>query len=216
MVLLQVALDTLDLEYAVRVARACVDEGFDIVEAGTPLIKRFGVEALRVLRKKALPPKLLADMKTVDAAEVEVRLVKEFGGDAITVMGLAPVETIEACIAAARELGVEVVVDLMGVSNPLGLLYSLSQLPDAVCLHVGLDVQRRRGISAEALVEEVREIRRRLPKEVLVAVAGGLTPEKALPLIEAGADVLIAGGAILRTTSPRAAARRFVEVCKLV
>ncbi len=214
MVLLQVALDLIDIKRAIEIAKICVNEGFDVVEAGTPLIKRFGVEVLRVLREKASPSYLLADTKTVDAAEVEVRLVKDFGGDYATVMGIAPRETVEAFIRACREAGVGAVIDLMNIEDPLAYLQRLTTTPKMICLHVGIDIQRRRGVTAEDLAAEVGEIRRYLPSGVLVAVAGGLTPRTAPKLLEAGADVIIVGGAITKSKDPRSVARELVEVCK--
>ena len=47
---LQIALDFVDLPRALKAARAAVKGGADILEAGTPLIKSCGLEAVRALR----------------------------------------------------------------------------------------------------------------------------------------------------------------------
>ncbi|MEM1844391.1 MAG: hypothetical protein QW311_01865, partial [Ignisphaera sp.] len=44
--LLQVALDFIDLEEALRIATKVVDAGAHIIEIGTPLVKTFGFLAL--------------------------------------------------------------------------------------------------------------------------------------------------------------------------
>jgi 3-hexulose-6-phosphate synthase/6-phospho-3-hexuloisomerase len=71
-VLLQVALDFVDLPRALAVAAEAVAGGADWVEAGTPLIKSEGLRAVREL-KQAFPDRLIvADMKTMDAGRTEV------------------------------------------------------------------------------------------------------------------------------------------------
>ncbi|RLE56031.1 MAG: D-arabino 3-hexulose 6-phosphate aldehyde lyase [Thermoprotei archaeon] len=217
MVLLQVALDLLDLERAIFIGRLCSEVGFDIVEAGTPLIKRFGVEVLRVLRERVKPRLLLADMKTVDAADVEVGLVREFGGDITTVLAVASPETIELAIRVGREVGVEVMVDLMNVHDVLGYVGDLIRrdvLPDYVCYHVGVDVQRRRGVTVADLLREVKELRRILPSTTKVAVAGGIKPGDIPSLLNVDVDVIIVGGAITRAENPREVAEKIVKLVR--
>ena len=77
---LQLALDFVDLSRALRVAAMAVPEGIDIVEAGTPLIKSEGLDAVRELRK-AFPDKaILADLKTADAGRIEMECAAKAGG----------------------------------------------------------------------------------------------------------------------------------------
>ena len=54
---LQVALDVLEAERAIQIAREAIDGGADWIEAGTPLIKSEGMDAVRKL-KAAFPNKL--------------------------------------------------------------------------------------------------------------------------------------------------------------
>lgn len=49
---LQVALDLLGLDRAVEIAEEAVRGGADWIEAGTPLIKSEGMQAVRVLRER--------------------------------------------------------------------------------------------------------------------------------------------------------------------
>jgi len=66
-VILQVALDFVDLHRAVKVAEEAIEGGADWLEIGTPLIKSEGMNAVRHLRKLFPATTLLADMKTMDA-----------------------------------------------------------------------------------------------------------------------------------------------------
>jgi hypothetical protein len=71
-VILQVALDFVDLHRAVKVAEEAIEGGADWLEIGTPLIKSEGMNAIRHLRKVFPGVTLLADMKTMDAGRAEM------------------------------------------------------------------------------------------------------------------------------------------------
>ncbi|MDA8218751.1 MAG: orotidine 5'-phosphate decarboxylase [Dehalococcoidales bacterium] len=73
---LQLALDLLDLDAALSVARVTA-AWIDIIEAGTPVIKSVGMEALRGLHAQFPGKPLLADMKTADVGELEVAMAAE-------------------------------------------------------------------------------------------------------------------------------------------
>ena len=47
---LQVALDLLELKRALQIAKESLDGGADWIEAGTPLIKSEGMQAVRAMR----------------------------------------------------------------------------------------------------------------------------------------------------------------------
>ena len=66
--ILQVALDVLEIERALEIGRESVEGGADWLEAGTPLIKSVGMDAIRALKREFAPKgvKIVADMKTVD------------------------------------------------------------------------------------------------------------------------------------------------------
>ena len=69
---LQVALDFENLSRALTAAQEAVEGGADWVEAGTPLLKSEGLDAVRAL-KKALPGhRIVADMKVMDTGAFEV------------------------------------------------------------------------------------------------------------------------------------------------
>lgn len=207
---LQVALDLLDLERCLRIADAALRAGAHVVEVGTPLVKYCGMEAVREFRRRFPNSNILADMKTVDAGTLEARMAFEAGANAVTVMGFASNETIECVVEVARELGGCVMVDLMSVAEPSKRIRELVRFePDIFCLHVGKDVQIKRGVDARVLAEEVRKLKRELG--VGVAVAGGIDESTAGLFAEAGADVIIVGGAITKSGDPASKTRAILE-----
>ena len=72
---LQVALDFLELKRALELAAEAVRGGADWLEAGTPLIKSAGLDAVRELRRAFPKHTIVADLKTMDAGRIEM----EFG-----------------------------------------------------------------------------------------------------------------------------------------
>ena len=200
---LQVALDLMQLNRAVAIAREAVDGGADWVEAGTPLIKSEGAEAVRTLRREFPGLKIVADTKTMDTGSFEVEIMAKAGADIVTVLGLADDATIEEAVMAGRKYGAEVMVDLINVPDRVARAKRVEELGAAyVCMHMGIDTQMRGE-------EPPVDVLRRIVSEVSipVAVAGGITAENAGEYVEAGASDVIVGGAIIKTADIPAAAR---------
>ena len=70
--LLQLALDYIELEPALEMARLVRDE-VDIIELGTPLVKAEGMRAVRAIREACPDNLILADMKTPDVGALVLR-----------------------------------------------------------------------------------------------------------------------------------------------
>jgi 3-hexulose-6-phosphate synthase/6-phospho-3-hexuloisomerase len=200
--LLQLALDFIDLDEAIRVAEAAEDY-VDWIEAGTPLIKSCGIRVVRVLKGRFPGKKIVADMKIMDTGALEVRLAADAGADAITVMAAADLSTVKEAIAEGRRLGRMVVVDTIG-TDPVKVEEIEIMAPDYICPHVGID-QQRRGVKLE---DVVRKTKTKIP----LAVGGGINSKTAAAFVEAGAKIIIVGNAITRAKDVRGEARAVREV----
>lgn len=200
---LQVALDLMQLSRTVPIAHEAVDGGADWIEAGTPLIKSEGAEAVRVLRKEFPGRTIIADTKTMDTGSFEVEIMAKAGANIVTVLGLADDATIEEAVMAGRKYGAEIMVDMINVPDKVARSKRVEELGVAyICLHMGIDSQMRGE-------EPPIDILKRIVSEVSipVAVAGGITAENAGGYVEAGASDVIVGGAILKTENIAEAAR---------
>ena len=197
---LQVALDFLELPRAMAVARDAVAGGADYIEAGTPLIKSEGLDAVRELRA-AFPDKtIVADMKTMDAGKIEAEAAAKAGANVVTVIGAATPSTIRECVEAGRHYGIEVAVDLLGLADPVAFAAGAAALGVAwLDVHCAIDAQME-GADPLALLKEVRSV-----TDLTLAVAGGLNSETAAAAAAAGADVIIIGGAITKAKDVTAA-----------
>jgi len=200
--ILQVALDFINLKRALKVAKQAVAGGADWLEAGTPLIKSEGLESIRALRNNFPDHSLIADLKIMDVGRIEAEIAFKAGADMVCVMGVASDSTIQECVEAARNYGGKVVVDLMNVSSIIERAKQVEEMgADFVEIHVSIDDQMR-GEDPIALVREIAE-----KVNIPVGVAGGINSETAAPLVEAGASVLIVGGAICKAKDPEIATR---------
>ncbi len=201
--ILQVALDVYNIHRALEIAEEAVEGGADWVEAGTPLIKSEGLNAVRDL-KKAFPDRtVVADMKTMDTGSLETEMAIKAGAGVVTILGASHDGTIREAVEAARKYGGEVMVDLIGVEDKPARAREVEELgAHYVGLHVGVDEQME-GLSPVDLVRDVVEA-----TSLPVAIAGGLTSETVAPLVEAGARVIIVGGAIHKAQDATEAARR--------
>lgn len=204
---LQVALDIPDLEKTKRVIEQLPRSDRIILEAGTPLIKRYGARVIRELREVAKDVFIVADLKTLDVGQVEVDLAYEETADAVVASGLASVETLDKFVYEARRLGIYAVIDMMGVSNPLTLLQQLKEPPDVAIIHRGIDEEKTKKTRWE-LVKELKE--KYKDKRLLVAVAGGIEPSTVPLALKSGADIIIVGRYITQSRDVRKAAMEFL------
>ncbi|MHA1797210.1 MAG: 3-hexulose-6-phosphate synthase [Candidatus Helarchaeota archaeon] len=201
--LLQVALDFMNLDRALEIARQSVKGGVDWLEAGTPLIKSEGMNAVRVLRKQFPDKKIIADMKIMDVGGIEVEMAAKSGADVVIILGLSDNSTISEAVASARKYGVQIMADLINVNNFVERAIELEKLGvDIICIHIGID-QQMRGMQPIELTHQVSDA----VSFSKVAMAGGINSETAPKGVEAGADVIIVGHAITAATDPEEAAR---------
>ena len=87
--ILHVALDLLNLHRALQIAQEAAEGGADWIEAGTPLIKSEGMEALRMLKKTLPGKRIVAAMKTLDVGAFEVEMAAKAGASVEIILGIS-------------------------------------------------------------------------------------------------------------------------------
>jgi len=200
---LQLALDFLNLDRALKVAGAAQKGGVDWLEAGTPLIKSEGLDAVRALRKKFPGVTIVADMKTMDVGRVETEAAAKAGADIVCVLGISSDSTVRECVEAGRNYGVKIEVDLIGVKEQdLGKrAKEVEELGvDFIGVHCPIDEQ----MQGKDPFSRLRVVSRAV--NIPVACAGGINSETASQAIRAGANIVVVGGAITKDKDPRKAA----------
>ena len=158
-----------------------------LIEAGTPFIKREGMRGVRWLASQ-WGGHVVADLKTADGAEGEVRMARDAGATAATVLGNSPSETLNLFIEACGELGMDSMIDLVGVQDPLSVIRRLRKRPAVVVLHKGRDEETTRG--KVIAYKHVKRIKSKY--NVLISAAGGVDLREARTAIFNGADIVVA------------------------
>ncbi|MDO8870287.1 MAG: bifunctional 5,6,7,8-tetrahydromethanopterin hydro-lyase/3-hexulose-6-phosphate synthase [Methanobacteriaceae archaeon] len=213
---LQVALDLDNMDEMERIINTLPDRERILLEAGTPLVKKFGVgivSKIRELRKDAF---IIADLKTLDVGRIEVKMAADETADAVAISGLGTIESIEKAIHEAQKQGIYSILDMMNVDNFVEKLKSLNFMPNIVLLHRNVDLETmkaERGEEAGEMTEwgNIGEIKESLGANGLVAVAGGITPNKVEQALDSEADIIVVGRYIIGSRDVRRSAEDFLE-----
>ena len=218
----QVALDVGSLNAAVKVVEQLPKSDRLIIEIGTPYIKSYGIqETLGKMRELKPGAYLIADMKTMDVGRAEVNAAADATANAVVVSGIAPEATIKEFIRECNKRGVHAWIDSLNTNQTqlITMLENLKEKPKVVILHRGIDQEidqkeggvKKEGTSASRTVwVDIKKIKKITGG--YVAVAGGLKPGKPLAeAMKAGADIIIVGRYIYRSSDPHRAAMRFLD-----
>jgi 3-hexulose-6-phosphate synthase len=174
-----------------------------------PFLEAEGIRGMKQLREVAKDKILLADTKTADAGDVEVEIAKLGNADIMTVLGIMSDSTIKSAVDKAKELGIVVQADLINVNDPVKRAKRLKELGvDIIGLHVGLDVQKERGITVTSLKNEIKQI----SEFSLVSVAGGLNEKNIVDLLDLPINIYVVGGAITRSSDPLLVTKRLINI----
>ena len=198
---LQLALDDLSLEAAIALV-ARVRDHIDILEAGTPLIYGYGMEAVRALKARFPEKQVLADMKIMDSGAWETEEAMAAGADYVTVLGVSEDATVRNCLETAGRYGREVVVDMLCVPDLPGRIRELEALGvRGLAVHTGVDQQA----AGRTPLDDLRRMTA-CAKKAKISVAGGIRPETVAEYAAYRPEVVIVGGGILHAPDPVAAA----------
>lgn len=156
------------------------------IEAGTPYIKREGMQGIRAIRR-AWPGHIVADLKVTDGAIGEVDMAYQAGATAATVLGNAPPESLDLFIERCAQLNMLSMIDLLGAGDPLEILRPLKKSPDIMVIHRGRDEESTHG-----KMIRYRQINRiRSKYECLISAAGGVDLREARSAIFNGASIVV-------------------------
>lgn len=197
---LQLAIDLLDVNAARRLLDEVIDL-IDIVEIGTPLILQEGIKIVTAIKASYPSITLLADLKIVDAGEIEAQIGFAAGADIVTVLGLAHDVTIQGALNQARHHGKQIMADLIAVNDVQSRARALEEIGvDYLCVHTAFDVQSH----GQGPLADLQAIKR-VCQQAKIAVAGGIKPATLPNIVTQQPDVVVVGGYITGQTDKRKA-----------
>ena len=203
---IQIALDFTEFKRALKVARDAVSAGIVWLEAGTPLIKAEGMEAVRLLKKEFPSCRIIADMKVMDTGRMEAEMAFKAGADIVVVMGNASDGTIREAVEASINYGGMVMVDLLEAASTVERAKEVERLgAHFIGIHIPIDKQMKGEISFDFIKEISSAI------NIPVAVAGGINSENVVEAIKAGASIVIVGGAVTKSEDVKKAVKVIKE-----
>jgi 3-hexulose-6-phosphate synthase len=214
MVKLQLAMDTLDGDEALRLAER-TGQFVDILEAGTPLIKSVGINIVKKL-KSAHPNKLvLADLKSSDVGAYEANMAFTAGADIVTTQGITTFATICEVQHEADKWKRRAEVDMTGVRDPVARAREVKEAGVSLVLyHRSIDQELTEGaLWDEKAVNIVREM---CALGLDVAVAGGINYD-ILPLL-CGVPIygIVIGRGITAQPDPAQTAQKIAQrICEI-
>jgi 3-hexulose-6-phosphate synthase / 6-phospho-3-hexuloisomerase len=200
--ILQVALDLVETDRALRIAQDAIAGGADWLEAGTPLIKSEGMAAVTALAKAFPGRTIVADMKTADTGAIEVEMAAKAGAGVVCVLGSADDEVITESVRAGIKYGVRIMADLLNVTDQQTRAKELEALGvNIVAIHTGIDQQMTGKNPLEVLTSIAESVL------IPVAVAGGIDAAMAGEAVRRGAAIVIVGGWIVRAADVTGSAK---------
>jgi len=208
---LQLALDNRDLYSALRAVQSA-HSAIDVIEVGTVLCVAEGMNAVRTIRTLYPRHTILADVRVVRAGGTIADMVFDAGADWVSVMGEAPLDTIEAVIDKAQEYEGEVQIE-MGDGWTMQQAREWAQMGiEQVIFHRSHEVKDE--IDETWGDRDFDQIRELTEMGLKVTVTGGIMPAdiplfKGIPIY-----IFIAGRAIRNAAEPLAAAQHFQDVIR--
>jgi 3-keto-L-gulonate-6-phosphate decarboxylase len=159
-----------------------------LIEVGTPLIKHSGQAAIVSIATLCPRAYIVADTKTADMADRDVTMVAEAGANAATCLGVAPIETIDLFIIECESRGIDSMIDMMNVQQPLLVLKKLKKLPKVVILHRGVD-ETEQSKGKMIPYYQINQIKGSY--NIMLSVAGGDSSREVQSAVFNGADIVV-------------------------
>ena len=162
----------------------------------------FGVPMVRDIRKVT---DLTLDVHLmIEQPERYVEAFAKAGADAISVHQEASVH-LQRTISLIKSMGVKAGVALNPSTPPSVLDYVMDDLDFVVVMSVNPGFGGQKFIPASLRkISEIRNMIKKSGRDIRLQVDGGVTEANAQDVIDAGADVLVAGSAVFSSRNPKA------------
>lgn len=208
--IVQVAIDVLNVDDALRIAEIAVRAGVDWLEAGTPLVTFCGTSVVGALSRAFPHMPILADYKTMDGARKYVLETKAQGGHLSTVCAQAADASIKIAVEAGRESDVAIVCDLIAAPDVASRAAEVEAMGvDSVYIHWGSD---QRTLDPERDPQkDLRAVAERIKVPIGIAT---FSVEDGVRAVRNGVGVAVIGFPLIGLPNVEDELRRYVDEVK--
>jgi 3-hexulose-6-phosphate synthase len=169
--LLQIALDTPSLSRAIDLVQPAIEGGAHLIEVGDPLIKNFGMDAIRQIRMRYPAVPLVAEFSSSDWVEDQINNASAGGANIVQVIGLGIESRVARAINAARNVGVGFIVGVSPSPSAVSWAKLAATLgADALAIIRNIDS----GTTAQQSLQSARTIKNDC--DIPLSVSGGFSP----------------------------------------
>lgn len=194
---LQYALDKGNKEECLEVFKE-IEDVIDIIEVGTTVILKYGLEVVKKIREMNRDITLLADFKICDGGKTAADFAFEAGADIVTVMGFTNDKTIQGVITSAKNHNKKCLVDMMRISDVIGRSKEcIDKGADYICLHNAHDV-----LDFDATLELIDQASRVIDRSRIVW-AGGVNLENIAKLRAYEPEIIVVGSSVYGAPNKR-------------
>jgi 3-hexulose-6-phosphate synthase len=187
-----------------------VEDLIDIVEIGTPLIVKEGVKEIENIKNRFPKKTILADMKIMDAGELEAKIGFDVGADIVTCLGLASSKTLTGAQKVASRNNGKIMVDMINHNNSIGKWPEFLEMGiDYCCLHTAHDD----AVTGDNSIEILEQFYKTHGGNNL-AVAGGVNPDLIQDMKLFQPEIVVVGSYITDSNEPREAVENVRRVMK--
>lgn len=157
-----------------------------IIEAGTPLIKREGIQVVGAMARY-WSGQICADMKIIDGAYEEVMMAVEEGATSVTAMGTTSNESLKLFVNTCKQNKITSIIDMMNNINPLRTIWKSGVIPDAVFIHRGRDEENAFGKIIQ--YKDIAKIKGKY--DIKLGAAGGIDKKELQSAIFNNSDIVV-------------------------
>lgn len=202
---LQLALDVLDLKTAIAVTEQAFP-AIDVIEVGTLLCLSEGMQAVRTMRKMFETTTIAADVRIVRAGAKIAEMAFDAGANWVTVVGEAPLGTLEAALKVAHVRGGEIQVELHNGWTHQDFVRWRDMGVRHVILHNGVEVDPLGGEWSKRAIDAIHELSE---KGFCVTATGGITLGAMSDFRGVPISIFIIGRSIVGAECPLTAAKEY-------
>lgn len=177
-----------------------VGQFFDLIEVGTPLLKRFGISAISTALELGGGKPVVADTKTADGGALEAEMVFSAGAAMMTVLANASLATRRNSAEVATKYGREVVFDTILDGD-----FDVAVLRDGrgpgdvwLALHGPSDM-RRAGAGND---DHILRVADRRARGFRVSLAGGIRRSNLAQVLQVAPDIVVVGSGVTQAADP--------------